>query len=167
MSDATRGRPSLYKGRKYAEGVQRKTVQRDARDTRGCGHHIVPSIQHHSMTHTKKGNIRVPVFDASFHFLVQLRSKVPDHEVFHQSVYSFVRFFARFLVVYGSQGDEQSFRPRAVEESRRDFWGGFEGFDDQRSLFCRRRWRWVLRRHLFSGGGGGFSLVVLVWRGLV
>ena len=76
----------------------------------------------------------VPVFDGAFHFLVQFRAKVPHHEVFHQSVYSFVRFFARFLVVNGSQGDAQSFRPRAVEESRRDFWGGFEGFDDQSSL---------------------------------
>ena len=75
----------------------------------------------------------VPVFDGAFHFLVQFRAKVPHHEVFHQSVYSFVRFFARFLVVNGSQGDAQSFRPRAVEESRRDFWGGFEGFDDQSS----------------------------------
>ena len=75
----------------------------------------------------------VPVFDGAFHFLVQCRAKVPHHEVFHQSVYSFVRFFARFLVVNGSQGDAQSFRPRAVEESRRDFWGGFEGFDDQSS----------------------------------
>lgn len=63
---------------------------------------VAPPLDDDVSTKGNTTTIRVPVFDCTFHFLVQLRSKVPDHEVFHQSVYSFVRFFARFLVVYGS-----------------------------------------------------------------